>query len=92
MLVDVVGRAVLYHMTCVEDIDIVGVDDLADVVAYDDDCAILLDGIDGGFYLLGGDGIEACGGFVEEDDGRVFEEHASDGDALLLSAAELESL
>ena len=39
--------------------------------------------------MLGGDGVEAGGGLVEEDDGRVFEEETGDGDVLLLVAAEL---
>ena len=89
LAIDVLWRAGLYDVSLLEDIDMVGIDDLADVVGDDDDGAPLLDGIDGRLDLLGGDGVEAGGGFVEEDDGWVLEEHAGYGDALLLAAAEL---
>ena len=38
---------------------------------------------------LAGDGVEAAGGFVGEQDGRVVGESAGDGDALTLAAGEL---
>ena len=40
--------------------------------------------------LLGG-GVERGGGFVEDQDRRVLEEDARDGEALLLPAAELDA-
>ena len=55
----------------------------------DDDGAVFLDGVDAVLDLLGGDGIEAGGGLVKEDDGRVFEEHARNGHTLLLTAREI---
>ena len=85
-LVELVWVARLFYTAVLEGIDHVGIDDLADAVADDDDGTVALDGINGGFDLLCGDGIEAGGGFVEEDDGRILEEHAGDGDALLLTA------
>jgi hypothetical protein len=42
-------------------------------------------GLDGGFDL----GVERAGGFVEQQDGRVLEHHARDGDALALAARQL---
>ena len=33
-------------------------------------------------------GVEVAGGLVEDDDGRVLQEHAGDGQALLLAARE----
>ena len=35
--------------------------------------------------LLGGHSVETCGRFIEENDRRVFQKQASNGDALLLS-------
>ena len=79
-------------MTLLEHVDVVGIDNLADVVRDDDDGAARLDGIDARLDLFGGDGVETGGGLVEEDDGRVLEKHTGDGDALLLSATELQRL
>ncbi len=79
-------------MTLLEHVDVVGIDNLADVVRDDDDGAARLDGIDARLDLFGGDGIETGGGLVEENDGRVLEEHTGDGDALLLSTTELQCL
>jgi hypothetical protein len=44
-------------------------------------------GLDGFF----GPGVERRGGFVENQDGRVLEQGAGDGDALLFAAGELEA-
>ena len=92
LLVDLLGLAALHHMALLEHVDVVGIDDLADVVRDDDDGAARLDGVDTRLDLFGGDGIETGGGLVEEDDGRVLEKHTGDGDALLLSATELQRL
>ena len=72
-------KAAFFH-----DVDAVRIHDLGEAVGDDDHRAALLDGIERVFDLLGGDGVEAGGGLVEEDDGRVFEEEPGDGDALLL--------
>ena len=58
----------------------------------DDDGAVLLDGIDRSLDLLGGHGIERSCRLIEEDDGRVLEEHAGDGNTLLLSARKVGGL
>ena len=87
LLVDFVGVAVLLHAAVLERVDVVGVNDLRDAVGDDDDGAILLDGVDAVLDLLGGDGIEAGGGLIEEDDGRILDEHAGNGDALLLTTS-----
>jgi hypothetical protein len=52
---------------------------------------VLLDGVDGGLDLLRGDGVQRGRGLVQEDDGRVLEEHPGQGDALLLSAGQMGS-
>ena len=70
--VHLVGSAALFHVSGLQHVEVVGVDNLADVVRDYDDGAVFLDGVDGGFNLLGGDGVEAGGGLVEEDDGRIF--------------------
>ena len=36
-------------------------------------------------------GVEGRGGFVEDEDRRVLDEHAGDGEALLLAAGELDA-
>ena len=92
LAVDFVGCAALHYVSFLEDIDLVGIDDLSDVVGDDDDGAPGFDGIDAGLDLLSGHGVEAGGGFVEEDDGWVLDEHAGDGYALLLASAELQGL
>ena len=84
----VVGAAFL-HVAFFHDIDAVRIHDLGEAVGDDDHSAALLDGVERVLDLLGGDGVEAGGGLVEEDDGRVFEEEPGDGDALLLAATEL---
>ena len=53
---------------------------------YDDGAAFGVDGLEeiGDFFL--GLGIELAGGFVGEDDVRVVDEGAGDGNALFLAA------
>ena len=87
-LVEFIGIARLFHASIAEGVNHIGVNDLTDAVADDDDGAVALDGIDACFDLFGGNSIEAGGGLVEENDGGILEEHAGNGDALLLSAAE----
>ena len=55
----------------------------------DDDRAVLLDGVDACLDLFGGNGIQTGGRLVEEDDRWILEEHAGNGDALLLTARKL---
>ena len=55
-----------------------------------DDCAPLFDGINARFDLFSGNGIETCRRLIEEDDRRILDEHTGNGDALLLTATELQ--
>ena len=87
--VDFVGVAAFLHATVLEGVDVVGVNDLRDAVGDDDDRAVLLDSVAAVLDLLGGDGVQAGGGLIQEDDGRVLEEHAGDGHALLLPAGKV---
>ncbi len=81
--------AVLNDAPLLHDVDSVAVDDLRDAVGDDDYRAVALYRVERGFDLLGGDGVERGGGFVEEHYRGVFEEHARDGDPLLLAAGEV---
>ena len=90
-MVDLCGRAALNDTALFEHVDFVSINDLTDVVRNDNHRAALLDGIKAGLDLFGGDGIEAGGGFIKEDDGGILDEHAGNGHALLLTAAELQS-
>src|SRR5579875_2652825 len=74
-----------------EHYDFVGLADGGEPMGDDEDGAALHEG---GERLLDealGFGIEVGGGFVEDEDGRVFEQGAGDGNALALAAAELEA-
>ena len=64
LLVDFRWLARLYHPSLLQHIDLVGINDLSDVVRNDDYRASLLDGINRGLDLFGGDGIEAGRRFV----------------------------
>lgn len=79
-------------MACIEHVEGIAVDYLSNIMADNDNCTALLDGINTVFDLLGGDCIEAGGRLIEEDDWRVFEEHSGDCDTLLLSSAQLGSV
>ena len=57
-----------------------------------DDCAVLLDGVDTVLDLLGGDGVKAGSRLVEEYDRRVLEEHSGNRHALLLSSGQKRGL
>ena len=74
--------------TVVEDDDVVGFEDGVEAVCDGNDGSTLHDAA-GGFFEQGfGLGVEAGGGFVEDEDGRVFEEGSGEGETLCLSAAE----
>ena len=92
LFVDFVGVAALLHTAILERVDVVGVDNLRDAVRDDDDGAVFLDSVDAVLDLLGGDGVETGRRLVQEDDGRVLEEHTGDGHALLLPAGEVGSV
>ena len=90
LLIDGLWLARLNDAPMLEHVDLVGIDDLPDVMRDDDHRTSALDGVDAGLNLLCGDGVEAGRRLVEEDDRRVLDEHAGDGYALLLAATELE--
>ena len=48
--------------------------------------------LDRALHLTLGFGIERRGGLVEQDDGRVLEQRARDGDALALAAGDLRAV
>lgn len=78
--------AVFGDAAVVEDQDLVGCDHCGQSVGDDEDGLVDDEGHDG---LLDGDfalGVECGGGFVEQDDGGVFEDGAGDGDALAFAA------
>ncbi len=79
----------LLHAAFLEGIDHFAVDDLGDAVRDDDNRTAGLDGVDAVLDLLRGDGVQRGGGLVQEDDGRILQEHACDGNALLLAAGEV---
>jgi hypothetical protein len=75
-------------LTGVKDEDAVGVLNGAETVRNGEDGAAFCEGLEGGLDLVLTFGVEGGGGFVEYDDGGVFEEGAGDCDALALSAGE----
>lgn len=88
--VDFLWCALLNHPTLLEHVDLVGIDDLANVMRDYNDGTPLFDGIDRGLDLFGGDGIKAGGRLVEEDNRWILDKHTGDGDTLLLATTELE--
>ena len=91
-LVDLVRIARFFHMTGLESVNHLTVDDLRDAVRDDDDGTVFLDSVEAVLDLLGSDGIETGGRLIQKDDGRVLEEHARDGNALLLTTERSEAL
>ena len=81
-------RAVLDDATFLQHVDYIRVDDLRDAVRNDHHGAVFFNRVQTVLDLLGGDGVEAGGRFVQEDDRRVFRKEPRDGDALLLPAGE----
>ena len=90
LAIDLIGCAALDDTSLLEDINLVGIDDLPDVVGDNNHSASALDGINACLDLLGGNSIETGCRFVKEDDGWILNEHTGDSHTLLLSAAELE--
>ena len=78
-------------MPCFDDEDLVGAADGREAVGDDEGGAALHEEVeavlDHGFGL----GVEGAGGFVEDEDARVGENGAGDGDALALAAGELDA-
>jgi hypothetical protein len=71
----------------VEDEDLVGVADGGQAVGYNKAGAFLQEAVEGLLdeFLRGV--VDAGGGFVEEEDGWIFQQRAGDGDALLFADA-----
>ena len=75
----------------VHDDDFVGVADGGEAVGDDDAGAALHELVEGLLDDVFALGVEGTGGFVEDEDGRVFEDGAGDAETLALSATEVES-
>ena len=72
----------------VEDVDDVGLDDGAEAVGDDDGGAVGTKFRQRGLNEMLGFHIDSGGGFIEEQDGSVFEEGAGEGETLALAAAQ----
>ena len=81
-------RALFDDAAFVENDDLVGLEDSVEAVGDGDDSAALHQFARGFFEQGFGFGVEAGGGFIEDEDGGVFEESAREGYALGLSAGE----
>jgi hypothetical protein len=79
--------AALDDFAVVEDEDLVGVADGGQSVSYDKAGPLLQKPVEGLLdeFLRGV--VDAGGGFVEEEDGGIFQQSAGDGDALLFADA-----
>ena len=75
----------------VDDEDAVGVADGGEAVGDEEGGSSLHEGFEGLLDETLALGIEGAGGFVEDEDGRVAEDGACDGDALALTAGELDA-
>ena len=84
------GRA--RPVAAVDDADLVGVGDRREAVGDDQSRAPFAQGVKRLLNRLLGLGVERRGRLVEQDDRRVFEEGARDGDALALAAGELQAV
>ena len=65
---------------------LVGIDNLSDIVRYDDDGSSTLDGIYAGLNLFGSNGIKAGSRLIKEYNRWVLDKHAGYGNTLLLAA------
>ena len=74
-----------------EDEDLVGVADGGEAMGYDEAGAVFHEAVEGFLDEALGGGIHAGCGFVEDEDGWIFEEGAGDGKALFLADAEFNS-
>jgi len=71
-----------------EDVNDVGLDDGAEAVGDDDGGAVGAEFGERGLNEVLGFHIDSGGGFIEQQDGGVFEEGAGEGEALALAAAQ----
>ena len=82
--------AALDDAAAVEHQDLVGVDHGRQAVGDDQGGALGRDLVEARLDLALGLGVERRGGLVEDQDARLLEDDAGDGDALLLAARQLE--
>ena len=82
-------RSLLDDPTLGEDEDTVGVADGGEAVGDDEGGATLHEALEGFVDEALGLAVEGGGGFVEEEDFRICEDGAGNGDALALAAREL---
>jgi len=83
--------ALLHDGAIVHYADAVGFADGGQAVGDDDGGSALHEGIEGFLNLFFGFGIEAGGGFIEEEDSGVFEDGPGDGYALALATGEFDA-
>src|SRR6185437_6632504 len=83
--------AALDDLAVLEHQDLVGVDDGGEAVGDDERGTVLRDLAQAGLDLALGLGVERRGRLVADEDARLLEDDAGDGDALLLAAGELEA-
>ena len=83
-------RAALDDRALVEHDDFIGVDDGREAMRDDQRGAAARDAVERVLDLALGEGIERRGRFVENEDGRIFQNGAGDGDALLFAAGEFQ--
>ena len=74
-----------------EDEDLVGVADRGEAVSDDEAGALDHEAVEGFLDEAFRLGIDAGGGFIEDEDGGIFEESAGDGDALFFADAEFDA-
>ena len=86
---EVVVAAALDDAAAVHDEDLVGVADGREAVGDDEAGALRHEPVERLLDEPLGLRVHARGGFVEDEDGRVFEQRAGDGNALLFADAEL---
>ena len=79
-------RTFVVDFTVLEDDDFSGVPNRAESVRNNENCLANYELVEGLLDFPFAFGIQCRGGFVEDEDRRIFQESASDRDALLLSA------
>lgn len=87
-----IWRAMLHYSAVVKNVNLVAVDDLSDVVAYDNHGAVFLYGINGILDLFRCYCIKACRRLVKKYDRRVLKKHSRYRNALLLTSAQLQRI
>lgn len=81
-------RAVGLHAAELHDVDLIGGDHRAEAMGDDEAGAVLAQGVEGLLDEVLALRVHGGGGFVEQEDGRVFQEGAGHGEALPFAPAE----